>query len=68
MGRLYDAIQSVESIIQAKGLNPSETRGMIGMKAGFFLVIIRPDTEDDPEKLASLKRAAEDVLGVRVPF
>lgn len=68
MGRLYDGVQAIERAIQARGLNPNETRGLIGMKAGFFLVIVRPETEDDPAKIAALRSAAEEVLGEKLTF
>ena len=63
MGRLYDAVRRIDDIIALKGLDPVETKGHIGMKAGFFLIIIKPDTPDDPEKIARLAEAAEEVLG-----
>ena len=68
MGQLSDAVQHIEKIITEKGLDPNQTRGLIGMKSGFFLVIITPDTPDDTAQLASLRKAAEEVLGQPVPF
>jgi hypothetical protein len=68
VGQLHEAVKKIEDIIEIKGLDPHETKGLIGMKAGFFLIIIKPDTPDDPEKLASLRDAAEAVLGQPMPF
>jgi hypothetical protein len=68
VGKLYDAVGVIDDLIAIKGLNPSETKGLIGMKAGFFLVIIKPETPDDPEKLRALREAAEEVLGQSVSF
>jgi len=63
VGRLFQTVQRIDDVIALKGLDESETKGLIGMKAGFFLIIIGPDTPDDPEKLASLEQAAEEILG-----
>ena len=67
MGQLNDAVQHIEKVIAEKGLDPNQTRGLIGMKAGFFLFIITPDTPDDAAQLASLRKAAEEVLGQPMP-
>ena len=67
MGQLNDAVQHIEKVIAEKGLDPNQTRGLIGMKAGFFLIIITPDTPDDAAQLASLRKAAEEVLGQPMP-
>ncbi|MDZ4180122.1 MAG: hypothetical protein U1E29_12965 [Coriobacteriia bacterium] len=68
MSQLYKAVQVIDSIISNKGLDATQMRGLIGMKAGFFLIVIKPDTPDDPQKLAALRGAAEEVLGQRMPF
>jgi hypothetical protein len=65
---LYKAVQVIDSIISNKGLDATQMRGLIGMKAGFFLIVIKPDTPDDPQKLTALRSAAEEVLGQRMPF
>lgn len=64
MGRLYDAVLEIDRICQDKGLDSARTKGEISMKSGFFLAIIFPHTPDDDEKLASLRSAAQSVLGV----
>jgi hypothetical protein len=68
VGQLYEAVRTIDRVAAAKGLDSNEVRGRIGMKAGFFLLIIKPDTPDDSEKLNALREAAEDVLGERMPF
>ncbi len=68
MGQLSDAVRAVEQVISRRGLDDFKTKGLISMQAGFFLSIVSPDTTDDPERLASLRRAAEDVLGEKMSF
>ena len=63
LGSLYTALQEIDRAIEQRGLDPFATKGAIGMKAGFFLVTIKPDTPDDPVRLEALKRAATEVLG-----
>ncbi len=66
MGSLYAALQEIDRAIEERGLDPFATKGTIGMKAGFFLVTIKPGTPDDPARLEALKRAATEVLGSSV--
>lgn len=68
MGQLFSAVQAVEQVIARKGLDDFKTKGLISMKAGFFLSIINPTTPDDSAKLTSLRAAAEEVLGEKMPF
>jgi hypothetical protein len=68
VGQLYEAVRTIDRVAEAKGLDSNEIRGRIGMKAGFFLIIIKAETPDDPEKLNALRDAAEEVLGERMPF
>lgn len=68
VSQLYKAVQVIDSIIANKGLDATQMRGLIGMKAGFFLIIVKPDTPDDADKLAALRGAAEEVLGQKMPF
>lgn len=63
MGALYDMVEEIDRLIHVGGLDPFATRGAIGMKAGLFLVAINKDTPDDPERIAALRKAAEEVLG-----
>lgn len=68
MGQLYQAVRSIEQIIARKTLDDFKTKGLISMKAGFFLSIITADTPDDPERITRLRSAAEEVLGEKMSF
>ncbi len=68
MGQLYQAVSAVEQVIARKGLDDFKTKGLISMKAGFFLSIINSTTPDDATKITSLRSAAEEVLGEKMPF
>lgn len=68
MGQLYQAVRSIEQIIARKTLDDFKTKGLISMKAGFFLSIVTADSPDDPDKIAHLRSAAEEVLGEKMPF
>lgn len=64
VGRLYDAVEEIDRVCQARGLDSVKVKGEISMRAGFFLAIVFPHTPDDTEKLDKLRTAARDVLGV----
>ena len=64
VGRLYDSVEEIDRICQARGLDAVKTKGEISMKAGFFLAIVFPHTPDDDDKLDKLRSATRDVLGV----
>lgn len=63
MGQLYETIQRIEQAIARKNLQPFRAKGLIALKAGFSLALVDASTPDDSAKLASLKQAAQDVLG-----
>lgn len=63
MGELYQTIQRIEQVIARRSLQPFRIKGLIALKAGFSLALIDDGTPDDAEKVASLRRAAQDVLG-----
>jgi hypothetical protein len=63
MGKLFEAVQRVNAVIEARKLDPFRTRGRIAMETGFPLGLIGPTTPDDDVKLAKLKAAAQEVLG-----
>lgn len=67
MGALYDLKTKIERIIQDKNLDAASVRGTIGLKAGFLLAFVTPDTPDDPVKIDKLKRAAEETLKTILP-
>ncbi len=64
MGRLYDAIQEIDRLAEARGLDGFRVKGQLNLATGFFVGLIMPDTPDDLEKLVALKDAAKSVLGV----
>lgn len=66
MGVLYDHAQKIEQHIQSNGLDVFKTRGAIAMKSGFIISLITPNDPDDPEKIELLRKAAEQVLGLRL--
>ena len=63
MGALYETVRRIEGVIEKKGLPLYKTRGLIGLRAGFLLGMVTPDTPDDPLRIAALRVAARDVLG-----
>ncbi len=66
MGKLYDAAQEVDRIIDRQGLDTFRVKGQISMRTGFLLAFISPNDPDDPEKIEALQAAALDVLGQRL--
>jgi len=66
MGALFDAKQKIESAIQQKGLDATQIKGKIGLKTGILLNLIIANTPDDPTKLAKLKQAAAEILGLNL--
>lgn len=66
MGALYETVRRIEAVIERRRLPLYKTRGLVGLKAGFLLGMVTPDTPDDPLKIAALKVAARDVLDEEV--
>lgn len=66
MGRLFDAVSTIDQVIASRGLDPMKTKGEIGLKSGFFLALVFPDTPDDAERITKLRAATMDVLGIDV--
>jgi len=66
MGALYETVRRVEGVIERRGLPLYKTRGLIGLRAGFLLGMVTPDTPDDPLRIAALEAAARDVLGEQI--
>jgi len=62
-GRLWEAVQRINVLIERAGGEPFRLRGQIALKAGFSLDLVDADTPDDPAKLQKLKAAASAVLG-----
>lgn len=66
MGKLYDYAQAIEEHIRRNNLDVFKTRGQIAMKVGFIVTLIKADDPDDPEKIAAIRDAAQDVLGLHL--
>ena len=64
MSQLYDLKILIEANIAAGGLDSAEVRGKIALRAGRLLSFISPNTPDDPDGIAKLKRAAKEVLNL----
>lgn len=62
-GRLWEAVQRINALIERSGEDPYKLRGKIALKAGFSLDLVDPETPDDPARLQKLKAAASAVLG-----
>ena len=66
VGILYDHAQRIEQHIQSNNLDVFKTRGAIAMRSGFIISLITPNDPDDPEKIELLRKAAEQVLGLKL--
>jgi hypothetical protein len=66
MSQTYEAKVRLERIIQERRLNEAEVKGKLSLKAGMLLAFVRPDSADDPEKLAKLRAAARELLHVEI--
>jgi len=62
-GRLWEAVQRINALIERSGEDAFKLRGKIALKAGFSLDLVDPETPDDPARLQKLKAAASAVLG-----
>ena len=65
MGAIYDIKAKVEDIIKERKLDSAAVRGAIGLKAGFMMAFVKPETPDDPAKLEKLRHAVALILNVR---
>ncbi len=64
VGQLYDLKVLIENKIKANGLDPMDVKGKIGLRTGRMLAFINPNTPDEPEAVAKLRKAAKDVLNI----
>jgi hypothetical protein len=64
MGRLYDDCQLIQQHIERQGLDVFRTRGELAMRCGFLITLIKPDDEDDADKIKALEDAARELLGL----
>jgi len=60
---MFDLVSRIDQIIEKRSLDAFMIKGQISMKAGTFLVIIRPETPYDKEQYEAIRGAAEEVLG-----
>ncbi len=63
MGKLWELSQKIDAVILERGLDRASTRGKIALKAGVIFAFDK-NTPDDPTKIAKIKQAARDILGV----
>lgn len=66
MSVLYDLRLKIDKTIEERKLDASATRGKIALQAGFLLSLVSASSPDDPAKIEKLKKAAADVLQLRV--
>ncbi len=66
MGEIFDIKQKIDAAIQQRGLDAAQTKGAIGLRTGLLLNLVNAGTPDDPAKLAKLKQAANELLGLKV--
>ena len=62
MGRLYDAVSRIDTAIAREGMDPYKTRGLISMRTGFLLSLVKPEDPDDEQRLEALRAACRDVF------
>ena len=62
MGALYETKVMIDKIIEQKKLDPFQTKGAIGLRAGILLGFLRPDTPDDNITMEKLKNAVREIL------
>lgn len=66
MGKLYDARLEIERVIAERKLDSAKTLGALGLRSGMLLFLIKAETPDDPVKLEKLKKAAADLLQIKL--
>jgi hypothetical protein len=66
MSVLYDLRVKIDKTIEERKLDGAAIKGKIALQAGFLLSLVSASTPDDPIKLEKLKKAARDVLQLKV--
>lgn len=66
MGKLYDYCCRIQEHIERNDLDVFKTRGELALKAGFLITLIGPDDPDDPARIAALRDAARETLGLEL--
>jgi hypothetical protein len=64
--QLHRAVERIETAIALRGLDRFRTRGAIALEAGLTIGFITRHTPDDDEKLARLRKATREILGVLI--
>jgi hypothetical protein len=66
MSAIYDLKVKIDKVIAERKLDAATVRGKIALQTGFLLSLVGPTTPDDAAKLDKLKKAAVDVLQLKV--
>jgi hypothetical protein len=66
MSAIYDLKVRIDKAIAERKLDAATVRGKIALQTGFLLSLVGPTTPDDAAKLDKLKKAAVDVLQLKV--
>jgi hypothetical protein len=66
MSALYDLRAKIDKTIEERKLDGPAIKGKIALQAGFLLSLVSPTSPDDPIKLEKLKKAARDVLQLKL--
>jgi len=66
VSQLYEMKLLIEKKIKADGLNEMDMKGKIGLRAGKMLAFIKAQTPDDPETVAKLRKAAQELLNLKL--
>jgi hypothetical protein len=66
MGLLFDLKSKIDKAIDDKKLDGATVRGKIALQTGFLLSLVNASTPDDPTKIEKLRRAAADVIQLRI--
>lgn len=66
MGELYEMSRRITEEIGRDNspMDQVRLRGELAVKTGFIVTLIAPSDPDDPAKIAALRAAARDVLGL----
>lgn len=63
---MYDACREVIDYIDRSGLDVYKTRGAITLRTGFLITLVDEDDVDDPARIAAIREAAKEVLGIDI--
>lgn len=66
MGKLYDYCGQIQGHIERNQLDVFRTRGALNLKCGFLISLVSPSDPDEPERIAALREAAREVLGLEL--